>query len=247
MKLLFIHHSCGGQLLCDRGPAVETSRCVYTSHPNGGGRRARLVAAGYDVHEASYGTPLGDATDLFDWVPKFRDHGDELAAYDVVMFKSCYPNNRFEADGAEPGKPAGPDLTLANARATLRALRPYLEARPATKFVYVTAPPNAPHENDDPGWKLLAKRALGRETGRQRLVRRAALARRFHDWAKSPDGWLAGYPHENVLVFDYFDVLTDHGASNLSRYASAGGRDSHPTAKGNARAAAALAALLGAR
>jgi hypothetical protein len=58
-KLLFIHHSCGGQLLCDRGPAVETSRCVYTSHPNGGGLRGKLTEAGYQVSEASYGSKLG--------------------------------------------------------------------------------------------------------------------------------------------------------------------------------------------
>ena len=41
LNLLFIHHSCGGQLLAGQGDEVGTN-CVYVSHPNGGDLRARL-------------------------------------------------------------------------------------------------------------------------------------------------------------------------------------------------------------
>lgn len=52
---------------------------------------------------------------------------------------------------------------------------------------------------------------------------------------KSPDGWLAGYPHANVVVFDYFDVLTGDGRQNVAAYPSQAG-DSHPSSAGNERA-----------
>jgi hypothetical protein len=61
---------------------------------------------------------------------------------------------------------------------------------------------------------------------------------------KSPEGWLKGYPEKNVVVFDYYDVLTEGGASNLSRFASGDGRDSHPSAEGNQKAAAAFAPFI---
>jgi len=37
----------------------------------------------------------------------------------IVLFKSCYPNNEFTGVGTPPGDPAGPDLTLLNAKAAL--------------------------------------------------------------------------------------------------------------------------------
>ncbi|HSQ66300.1 MAG TPA: hypothetical protein VLM85_23920, partial [Polyangiaceae bacterium] len=70
-----------------------------------------------------------------------------------------------------------------------------------------------------------------------------ALARTFDDWMKSPDGWLSGYPRANVVVFDYFDVLTGDGRYDVSAYASGAG-DSHPSSVGNERATAAFVPFL---
>ena len=123
-------------------------------------------------------------------------------------------------------------------------MRKCFEKHPQTLFVYVTSPPNAPKEDGEAGWKALAKRALGRQTATDRLAEQARVARAFNDWVKGDDGWLAGYPAKNVIVFDYYDVLTDHGASNLSRYPNEDGYDSHPTAEGNRKAAAELVPLL---
>ncbi|MFH1844019.1 MAG: hypothetical protein ABIF77_12505, partial [bacterium] len=77
-RLLFIHHSCGGQLLADEGEQVggepeSGESCIYESHPNGGGLRRLLTDAGYEVHEASYGSRVGEDTDLGHWSGKFRD------------------------------------------------------------------------------------------------------------------------------------------------------------------------------
>lgn len=249
LRLLFIHHSCGGQLLAERGPEKEHARCIYETHPNGGGLRKQLEAHGYEVHEASYGSDVGDKTDLFDWLPKLRDKLDKILRVDrndqllpedrkneIVLFKSCYPNSRFVGEGTGAGSPRGPELTLANAKASFAELLKELAKRPEVLFVYVTAPPNAPKEDGEPGWKSLAKRALGRKAATDRLADQARVARRFNDWLKSDDGWLKGYGGKNVVVFDYFDVLTDRGASNLSRYPNEDGYDSHPTAEGNAKA-----------
>lgn len=257
LRLLFIHHSVGGQLLADPGPANALADSIYVMHPNGGGLRRLLEAASYEVHETSYGSAIGEATDLFDWLPKFRDHMDEVLRTEandrlyadgrtnqIVVFKSCYPNNRFRGMGREPGNPAGPELTLANAKATLRALLPELAKQPSVLFVYVTIPPVAPRGYAEPLWKWLAKTILRRPTTAEAVREQAKIARTLNDWVTSPDGWLAGYELKNVVVFDYYDLLTDHGASNLSRYATGDGDDSHPSRTGNERAAAELVRLL---
>jgi len=247
--LLFIHHSCGGQWLADVGGGPDgegqRERCIYARHPNGGELRARLEAAGYVVHEASYGSDLGERTDLFDWLPKFKGKMDEVARnHHVVVFKSCFTNSDFVGAGAPPGDPAGPELTVANAKATMTAMLAELAKRPDVLFVYVTAPPLAP-DGPVPAWRALAraaKRVLGRS---HRLApdESGALARTFDDWMKSPDGWLSGYPRANVVVFDYFDVLTGDGRQNVAAYASGAG-DSHPSSVGNERATAAFVPFL---
>jgi hypothetical protein len=257
VDLLFIHHSCGGQLLTDPGPEKEISNCVYVSHPNGGGLKRRLEAEGYKVHEASYGSEIGESTDLFDWLPKYRTKMDKVlrvaqndvmlpegSVNRVVVFKSCYPNNRFTAEGAPPGDPAGPDLTVWNAKATLSALLPEFAKRKDTLFVYVTAPANVLKSPKVAVWKFLAKKVLGKPSDAELQRRQADLARGFNNWVKSPDGWLSGYPEKNVAVFDYYDVLTGKGESNFSLHGSEDNTDNHPSREGNEKAAAELVPFL---
>lgn len=255
LRFLFIHHSTGGQLLADPGePSGEDS--VHSTHPNGGGLRRLLAEAGYAVHEASYGSSVGEHTDLGGWLPKFRDEMDRVRRVrmqdellpdgernDIVAFKSCFPNSDFVAWGETPGDPAVPTLTVENARSEMRALLPHFQARPDTLFVYLTAPPRAPRLQPEPAWKWIVKRALGRGTTPDRLREQAARARRFNDWMKSPDGWLAGYDGNNVVVFDYFDVLTG-GDGDLLAYPTGGGVDSHPSSEGQRRAAEAFVPFL---
>lgn len=255
LRLLFIHHSCGGQLLAEPGPE-DGEACIYRSHPNGGGLRHALERAGYLVHEASYGSRVGEATDIFDWPAKFQTQMDAILACDhqdtphpagvrndIVAFKSCFPNSDFGGPGQPPGDPAGPELTVANAQAAYRALLPEMGRHPEVLFLAVTAPPLVDRRRPEPVWKLVARRLLGRPSYAPNPAS-GALARRFNDWLKAPDGWLAGYAARNVVVFDYFDVLTDHGAADFARYGSDDGYDSHPSREGNTRAAAELAPLL---
>lgn len=249
MRLLFIHHSVGGQLLADEGPE-RGEHNIYVSHPKGGGLRTLLQQNGYEVHEVSRGSRLGAKTDLFDWLPKFRDHMATILRTDrqdttytdgrrnhVVVFKSCFPQSKILEEGREPGSPNGPELTLANAKATMRALLDEFARQPDTLFVFVTTPPLMPNLEPEPLWKLAARTVTRRRFGQRELARTGELSRRFVEWVHDPNGWLAGYPHQNVVAFDYWDVLTGEGRSNLLVYYDGDGTDPHPSAEGNRRAA----------
>ena len=251
LGLVFLHHSVGEQWLADpEGVAGNT-------HPNGGGLRRALESNGYRVRDATYGSRLGEKTDLFDWLPKFTDHLDEVvhtAHQDdllpkrerslIVLFKSCYPNSYFKAQGSEPGNPNGPDLTVANARASFRALLPVFARSPETLFVFVTTPPMVVGSIRERLGKVLVKRLLGRPLAAERLSQQARLAREFRDWIIAPDGWLASYALKNVLVFDYYGVLTKQGTSLFLEYPSGDGRNNHPNTQGNQTATAELVPFL---
>lgn len=257
VPLVFIHHSCGGQLLAPAGSESEWEKCIYAAHPNGGGLRPLLEAQGYRVHEASYGSEVGDRTDLFDWLPKFRDKMEKVlrierndtwlpegGTNEIVVFKSCYTQSELEVGPDGPGRPTGPTLNVANAKATLTALLPHFQSQPGALFVYLTSPPLAPGVEPVRLWRWLARKALGHPDERTRRQTQGRLARELSSWARSPDGWLRDYPLSNVVVFDYADVLTGAGASNLSRFPTGGGLDSHPAAPGNALAAQAFVPFL---
>ena len=251
--LLFLHHSVGQQWLAEEGDQTADG----TRHPNGGGLRARLTQAGYRVHEASYGSRLGEHTDLFDWLPKFDGHMNEVlrvANQDqplpngevnrIVLFKSCFPNSDFVSEGEEPGSVQGPELTLANAKATFRALLPVFERHPRTLFVFVTTPPTAPVVPEVRLARLIWDRVRGKPPSPERMVRAARIARQFRDWVTSPQGWLVNYPLPNVVVFDYYGVLTGRGTSLFLKFPSRGGVDSHPSTEGNRLATTAFLPFL---
>jgi len=198
------------------------------------------------------GGRIGDRTDAFDWLPKFRDQWDELLRVDmndlplpdgqrnqVVIFKSCYTESRFTGEGEPPGNPAGPDKTLANYKAHMTALLAELQKHPEVLFVYITPPPTSSVVPKERLWKYLLKTALGKPHAADVMAMQGSIARKYNTWIVAKDGWLADYPLKNVAVFDYYDVLTGHGKSNLSYYAPPDG-DDHPTRAGNQAAAAEL-------
>lgn len=245
VHLLFIHHSTGGQLLADSGPEAGQN-CIYAKHPNGGGLRTLLERNNYVVHEASYGSKIGNDTDICHWNAKFRDHmdtilrcrnQDELFTDDtrnrIVVFKSCFPNSWIDSEGKEPGEPDSCEHTTANYKAAYKALLPYFASRPDTLFVVFTAPPLALPPLSKA--KNIVRYLLGKSDSYWAVGSRN---RSFNKWLMDTEGgWLSGYPHKNVVVFNYYDVLTGHGRSDWSVYGSEGGRNSHPSSEGNALAA----------
>ena len=246
VDLLFIHHSIGSQLLAEKAPEPDAQR-LYTKHPNGGGLKALLEKNNYVVHEASFGSLIGNDTDICHWNVKFRDHMEKVLTCrnqdeyftdgtrnKVVMIKSCYPNNHFMADGEEPGNPDSCERTVANARAAYNALLVHFQGQQNTLFVVLTAPPIA--EPNEKRIKNLKKQGL--IIGNEPPVTIANRARVFNNWLKDPEnGWLKGYPLKNVVVFDYYDILTGTGQTNWSAYPTREGMDSHPSSEGNSKAA----------
>ncbi len=248
INLLFIHHSTGGQLLADTVPDINV-KCIYKSNPNGGGLRRLLEDANYIVHEASYGSLIGENTDICHWNQKFRDQMekvlscknqdeffDDSTRNNIIIFKSCFPNSWIESEGTHPGDPDSCVHTTENYKASYNFLLEYFSNQPETLFVAFTAPPLAEPNK----LKEFVKRLLGKSKG-DSIDSAGRRIRAFNNWLKDTEkGWLKDYKLDNVVVFDYYDVLTDYGKSNWSMYPSSGGKDSHPSSEGNTKAAQAF-------
>jgi len=246
INLLFIHHSCGATLLADKGNTKIGKYCLWICHPNGGGLRKLLEKNNYTVHEATYGSKIGQKTDINDWHKKFRDcmdiilrtdHQDRLyndgSVNQVIVFKSCYPNNNIIADCTPPGDPDSPKRTLWNCKAAYNSLLPIFRKYPNTLFVAMTAPPIAKPRS---GSNFCGRSC--KDTNKEGPDEIAARARRFNNWLKDiGTGWLSKYKGRNVVVFDYYDILTGKGVSNWSQYPTRNGTNSHPNSEGNQLAA----------
>ena len=267
VRLVFVHHSTGGNWLAD--PSQD--------QPSGGLGQA-LTKNNYVVSATNYGwgpEGIGDRTDIPNWTEWFcgpnsaavlkalysesgQNAGDfgawsragnvPAGENEIVMFKSCFPNSDLhgspnDAPQAEPGD----DLTVANAKAVYNRLLKYFATRPDKLFVVITAPPLQQGET---------------------APDRAANARAFNNWLVND--WLKGYGQHNVAVFDYFNVLTSNaGDANKSDAGASSGNhhrwqdgavqhlqksdsnfcaypsgDSHPSSAGHQKATAEFVPLL---
>ncbi|MBN2026892.1 MAG: IPT/TIG domain-containing protein [Actinobacteria bacterium] len=204
VKLIFIHHSCGSNWLSD----------------SNGGLGVALRDANYFVSDTNYGwgpDDIGSSTDIGDWWSWFR--GPSSATYttalyaesgqnssysrlgsdpggenEIIMFKSCYPNSAIGGSPTDPVPPiesnplkgSSSPLTVANAKGIYIDILEYFETRLDKLFVVITAPP-------------------------LRSSTYADNARAFNNWLV--DDWLDGYPHDNVFVFDFYNVLTSNGGN----------------------------------
>jgi hypothetical protein len=248
VKLIFIHHSTGENWLTD----------------GDGNLGATLTANNYFVSDTNYGWgpadadagsgSIGDHTDIGHWYSWFagpntatytaalygesgqnssytRLTSDPGGANEIVMFKSCYPNSAL---GGSPGDPAttganplrGQDawsgsMTVANAKGIYNDLLPYFAAHQEKLFVVITAPPLQSGDTN---------------------AGEAANARAFNNWLVND--WLDAYGHNNVAVFDFYNVLTSNGGSagvndlgqaggNHHRYNVVTGLIDHLTASAN--------------
>jgi hypothetical protein len=272
VKLIFIHHSTGEAWLAD-------------GH---GGLGVALRDNHYFVSDTNYGwgpDDIGGRTDIGDWWSWFRDsssgtyltslyaESEQHCGYSrlatdpggpnqIVMFKSCFPNSQLSGpNGPVPaiadnplkgqGGTGGDSFTVANAKGIYLDLLEYFGAHPEKLFVAVVAPPVASipaGSSDTPAGRALA------------------------DWLV--DHWLqdSGYTAGNVLVFDFYNVLSSktgsgandaglesgnhhrvwHGAvqhktdDGADRLAYPSGGDSHPNAAGDQKATAEFVPLLNA-
>ena len=228
VKLVFVHHSCGRNWLCDTN----------------GGLGIALKENNYFVSDTYYGwgpDNIGDHTDIGHWWSWFcgpdsgkytaalyglsdrcsdysRLEGDPGGENVIVLFKSCYPNSKLK--GSNDKKV--PDIvgntlkgmdcsseyhTIENAKGIYISLLEYFKTRQDKLFIAITAPP---------------------------VIERnyANNARSFNTWLSHE--WLKDYPYKNVGVFDFYNILADK-EDNSAKYPTAE-NDSHPNPTGNQKA-----------
>ncbi len=212
IKLIFLHHSCGGNWLAD----------------DHGGLGIALRDRRYFVSDTNYNwgpDSIGSHTDIGDWwrwfvdtdgrpsseavtaalyaesgqnCPYSRLNRDPGGENRVVMFKSCYPNSNLGGSPDDPpttddnplrGQSCGSEHhTVGNAKGISIELRSYFATRQDKLFIAITAPPMCEAST---------------------FPEQAANARALNNWLVNE--WLADYPYANVAVFDFHNVLTSNG------------------------------------
>jgi hypothetical protein len=229
----------------ENGTGAAKANLIFIHHSVGenwlrDGLNEALNAAGYHVADIYYGwRDYGDYTDTGDWPMWFTDEVMNLV-YGELSTMTAY-NNISAAPGENtvilfkscfPNSDVG--SSIADEQAVYKSLLPYMARHPDKLFILITPPPmiHIPYP--------LSTRSLC-------------------DWlADREDGWLAGYPVQNVRVFDLYNVLTHPDAhhqmengmethtaiknANELYYDSDG--DDHPNARGNKKAAAEFMGLL---
>ncbi len=243
VKLVFVHHSTGEAWLADEH----------------GGLGQALGEDNYFVSDTNYGwgpEAIGDRTDIPNWLewfggpasneilPALYGEREQHSAYtraltdpggenEIVLFKSCFPNSNLTGDPTDPAAP-GEEYSVGHAKYVYNLILQYFATRPDKLFVVITAPPV-----QDPTY--------------------AENARAFNTWLV--EDWLRenAYSHNNVAVFDFYNVLTgpdnhhryQEGAvehvwvegRNTSYYPSSAG-DDHPSAAGDRKATQEFVPLL---
>jgi len=210
LRLIFIHHSTGEGWLAD----------------DQGGLGLALRDSNYFVSDTNYGwgpDGIGDTTDIGHWFTWFRSpnsstylkalyaEGEQNSQYSrlaknpggenkIILFKSCFPNSRLEGKPNDPPvtgnnplrgqESASEHMTVANAKGIYNDLLPYFAARQDKLFVVITAPPLTAQDSSPAN---------------------AANARALNNWLVKE--WLSSYPHKNVFVFDFYNVLTSNGGN----------------------------------
>jgi len=207
VRLIFIHHSTGENWLSDDNGELGIA----------------LLNNNYYVSDTNYGwgpDSIGDNTDIGHWWLWFRGpnsstyldalygESDQHSSYsrlsnnpggdnEIIMFKSCFPNSALQGNPNDPippinnnplkGQDSGSsDHTVANAKGIYLDILEYFQTRQDKLFIVITAPP-------------------------LRDATYSSNARTFNEWLVN--SWLAGYSHQNVFVFDFYNVLTTNGGS----------------------------------
>ena len=260
VKLIFIHHSTGQNWLAD----------------GNGNLGITLRDNNYFVSDTNYGwgpNVIGDHTDIPDWYSWFtgpqRDtfmaalypESGQHSSYSrlandpggentVIMFKSCFPNSNLDGNPNDPPAASADNnsgLTVANAKRIYLDALNYFASHQDKLFVVIAAPPLRQNDTN---------------------ASRATNARAFNEWLVND--YRKGYAYKNVVVFDFYNVLTTNGGNaNTNDINSADGNhhryrngvvehvsnrgtnylayptgDSHPSAAGGQKASAEFAPLL---
>ena len=236
MKLLFIHHSTGANLihqgelrhkLKKKLPTLEFWDHSYNLWPfwqltarlipyqtGLSDAEGKLTGTDYKINITNT-DPAGYA-DLFSQPvhsPPDNAFSKVVSNFDIIMFKSCFPVTKIESDEQ-----------LGYYKKSYLRIRESIDRLPNKVFILFTPPP------------------LRAEMTKPEY---AARARKYSQWMKSEEYLGAS---NNVSVFDFFDVLADRegiNANMLKRiYCPFLFFDSHPNGLANRTAADELTEFL---
>jgi len=246
VKLIFIHHSTGGNWLASP-----------SDNELGGDLGRLLMENNYFVSATNYGwgpDSIGDATDIPNWVDWFNGDnsptylnalynengqnigdfgawprlvGDPGGENEIILFKSCFPNSDLEGKPDDPPDPEG-WLSVGHSKYVYNEILKNFATRPDKLFIVITAPPLS----------------SGNTTQAHATNARGLNEWLINDWLRENN-----YTLSNVAVFDLYNVLTgpdshhrfingqiEHivGSRNTLYYPSG---DDHPSREGNRKAA----------
>lgn len=200
-NVIFLHHSVGGVIWSGGvAAALETYNTANSTD--------------YTITELAYpNTPYPWDNYPYDYWHLWVEDGGQAAAegvptlesftdaYDVVVFKHCYPSSGISADTGSPDIGSS-TKTIENYQLQYAALKERLHGFPDNRFIVWT------------GAALVAA-ASTPEQGQR--------ARQFFTWVK--EEW--DEPDDNIFVWDFYELETEGGNFLLDQYA-AGTGDSHP-------------------
>ncbi len=222
VKLVFVHHSTGGNWLADSA-----------SNDPGGDLARELMKNNYFVSATNYGwqagdDSIGDRTDLGNWWEWFRgpnsagimaalyaESGQNIGDFgawprmedpggenEIVVFKSCFPNSDLRGNPNQ----APPPIEDNPLRGEAAEENPNFTVANA-KSIYIDLLEYFRTRPDKLFIAITAPPRMRDET----TTAQAANARAFNNWLVKD--WLKDYPYKNVAVFDYYNVLTSSAGS----------------------------------
>lgn len=220
-KVIFLHHSTGGNLYSEGKVANWISNYNSNNSTN------------YQISEFSYpDTPYPWNNYPYDywnlWINGACNSESKTiecinticSNYNVIIFKHCFPGAHIYADEAVSSASSS-KKTLGNYKLQYRALRSLMDSYPQNKFII---------------WTLVPLHRLATNEAN------AARAKQFVDWVKNE--WLTedGKSHPNIYIFDFWSYAAESNATpvngkiNCLKYEyerSHTATDSHPNTMAN--------------
>ncbi len=227
-KILFIHHSTGGNLIKEgdlRNEIKKLNSTIefwdhsynlykyfpkllsnFTHHKGLSDNNGEITGADYNI-VLSNNSPK-EYADIFS-----RDPNDStlksILNYDIIAFKNCYPTTRIATN-----EQLEEDIRY------YKVIRDNLKKYPNKQFIVFTPPP-----------------ARKETTNTDQAIR----AKKLVDWLNSKE--FTG-DSKNIYVFDFYSLLADENGFLKKEYTRLLPWDSHPNKKANLSVAPILAKYL---
>ncbi len=251
VRVLFIHHSCGGNWVADFGPTevkmtgVDPGSNLYIQHPNGGGLRTALSQMktpnsfpAYELHEVGRKSIIGDQTNVCHWYTKFTTLFDRTDSAEVDMLNVDVQDSLNNGQGINEiimFKSCYPNSDLDAGEPTANPLTDEIRTMGNYKAVYTALLNDVFRpERNGKNRALFVVVTAPPQSKKNCDQRQAEVIREFNNWLRTE--WLAA-EDTNVAVFDYYNINTGgigndldgswiQGTVNYSAYLTGG--NSHP-------------------